>query len=212
MKPEKICVIVRGHCVREGNPHRKYVDSLMCWPNWKSTFCNADFAFVTYPASIINQIKETIQPVHIELHQPVTQIENFANVLAFMENNRNNYDRFIIVRSDITYKKPADQWPNWNKHGIILINKDVHWPSKKFYSDTLFIVDSHMIDIFSEAFYSNIYEETLHGIGQYLYENNIPFHLLYEEYYHISKHPLYWMASLDPTDDCSPVTDVSPWN
>lgn len=49
----KICVIVRGHCVREDNPHRKYVDSLMCWPNWKTTFCNMDFAFITYPSSIM---------------------------------------------------------------------------------------------------------------------------------------------------------------
>ena len=208
----KICVIVRGHCVREGNPHRKYVDSLICWPNWKTTFCNMDFVFITYPSSIINQIKETIQPVHIELHQPITQIENFADVLAFMDNNRNNYDRFVIIRSDITYKKSADQWPNWDKNGIILTNKDVHWPSKKLYGDTVFIVDSPMIDIFSEAFYSNIYGETLHGIGQYLYENNVPFYLMYEEYYHMNKHPLHWLASLEPTDYCSPVMDVSQWN
>ena len=212
----RVCVIVRGEAARKS---RKYIDAIMCWNNWKQTIVDdlekaghtCEFAFITYPCEIIEQIRNQIKPLFIEMRPQNTQIENFADVLTFMENQSNAFDRFLIIRCDFRYRIPITKWPKWDKSGIFIVNRDVHWPTLKLYADTLFMVDRESIDIFTNAFYSNIYYSTIHGLGGYLYENNLPFVLLYEEYYNMDKHPLFALASIETEepDIDNPVTNIS---
>jgi len=224
----KICIIFRGHNYRLSDQTRRYIDILMCWNNLKSTILEDlikngyeyDVNFVTYPSEIIGLINKIIQPKHLIQLQCNSQGENMLHIIDFMHNYRNEYDRFVILRCDMMYRTPVTKWPKWNNNGIILTNKDVHWPTRKLYSDTIFIVDGNMIDIFTESVrYSNSRETAhLHYIGEYLFINNIDFHLMYENYYHMIDHPLQVLASIEDTPDLNnplqgiPVTDISQYN
>jgi hypothetical protein len=152
------------------------------------------------------------------LYQQEDQQKNFKQTILFMDNNKNIYDRFIILRCDFRYNIRITEWPKWNESGIILVNKDVHWPTKKFYADVLFIVDTNSIDSFKLAFYNSLNEPGIHGLGKYLYNNSIPFHLMYEEYYHMNHHPIHSLASLDDEpnlefkQELNPLKDISIWN
>jgi hypothetical protein len=223
----KISIIFRGENVRKchRDTTRKYIDILMCWNNIQKTIIddltknghNCEITFITYSSEIIDDIKKIINPKNIYLYEPETQIKNFEQVLQFMDNNKNIYDRFIILRCDFKYRLCITEWPKWNERGIILVNKDVHWPKMKLYADILFIVDTDSIYNFKLAFYSDIFCDTIHGLGRYLY-NNISFHLMYEDYYHMDDHPIHSLASLEDEPDLehikkiNPIKDVSMWN
>jgi hypothetical protein len=224
----KICIIFRGHNYRLSDQTRRYIDILMCWNNIKSTILDDltkngyeyDVNFVTYPSEIIGLINKIIQPKNLIQIQCNSQSENMLHTIDFIHNYRNEYDRFIILRCDMMYRTPVTKWPKWNNNGIILTNKDVHWPTRKLYSDTIFIVDGNMIDIFAESVRYSTSRETahLHYIGEYLFINNIDFHLMYENYYHMIDHPLQALASIEDTPDLNnplpgiPVTDISQYN
>jgi hypothetical protein len=224
----KICIIFRGHNYRLSDKTRRYIDILMCWNNIKSTILedltkngyDYDVNFITYPSEIVGLINKIIQPKNLIQLKCNSQSENMLHIIDFMHNYRNEYDRFIILRCDMMYRRPVTKWPKWNNNGIILTNRDVHWPTRKLYSDTIFIVDGNMIDIFTEsARYSSVRETAhLHYIGEYLFINNIDFHLMYENYYHMIDHPLQALASIEDTPDLNnplpgiQVTDISQYN
>jgi hypothetical protein len=174
--------------------------------------------FITYPSNIIYDIHKITKNIY--LYKKKDQSTNFKDVITFMDNHKHIYDRFIILRCDFRYYVNITKWPKWNETGIILVNKDVHWPTLKLYSDVLFIVDNHSVDNFKLAFdyscFKSIYD--VHHLGQYLYMNNIPFHLMYEEYYHMDDHPIHSLASLEDEPNLTiikkinPIKDVSKWN
>jgi len=198
----------------------------MCWDNWKKTIYDdlinngyeCDIVFITYPSEILEKIKNIIKPKYIKLNKKTSQTANFANVLTFANNHKNEYDRFVILRCDFRYRFTITKWPKWNETGMTLVNRDVHWPSQKLYSDIVFIVDVDFVDSFTNAFNSSIYGDTIHGLGQFLYNNNIPFHLMYEDYYHMNFHPLHSLGSLEDEPDLEnilimePLLDISQWN
>lgn len=224
----KVCIIFRGHNVRFSDQTRRYIDILMCWNNLKKIIpddltqngYDYDLVFITYQSGIINLINQVIKPKQLIQIDCNNQGENMLHINEFMKNHKNEYDRFVILRCDMMYRIPITKWPRWNENGIILTNKDVHWPTRKLYSDTIFIVDGNMIDLFTEsARYSNARETAhLHYMGEYLFINNIDFHLMYDEYYHMINHPLQALASLEDTPDLDnpllgiPVTDISQYN
>lgn len=225
----RICVIFRGENVRKNHYdfNRRYTDILMCWENIKKSIYNdlfengysCEIAFITYESEILKNIKEIIKPRYIEIHKKEDQFKNFADVISFISKHQNEYDRFVILRCDMMYRKYITKWPKWNKKGIFILNKDVHWPSVKLYSDVFFMLDSDFLDDFKDAFFKGKHECTIHGLGGYLYKNNIKFNLMYEEYYHMWKHPLCAVASLEEEpnlDDAEyagePIEDVSQWN
>ena len=224
----RVCIIFRGENVRENHrdTNRKYIDILMCWNNIQKTMIDDlrnqghsfDIAFVTYQSVILEEIKNTISPPHLLLHEQINQSTNFQNVVSFMRDHQSEYDRFVILRCDFRYRFPITQWPKWQENGIFLVNKDVHWPRDKLYSDILFMVDSPEFGVFSTAFEGSR-GETIHGLGQYLYNHHHSFHLLYDGYYHMDNHPLFSLASLELEEPdlnnplvFEPILDVSPWN
>jgi hypothetical protein len=225
----KVCVIFRGDNVRDGinNNNRKYIDILICWENIKKTIYDdlikngdsCDIAFITYNSEKINEIKEIIKPTYLEIHNKLRQNDNFGSVISFIDKVHHNYDRFVILRCDIIYRYYITQWPKWKEKGIFLINKDVHWPREKLYSDILFLFDSEYFNQFKEAYYSTVYSNNIHVLGTYLYNNNIDFHLLYDTYHHMVNHPFFVLASVEDINiDLSnplipePLHDVSQWN
>lgn len=222
----RVCIIFRGENVRDSTPTRNYIDAIMCWDNWKKTIYDdlinngneCDIAFVTYPSKILQNVKDIINPKYITINNKINQTTNFKDILSFMRNHKNEYDRFVILRCDFRYRFDITKWPKWDENGIILANRDVHWPSQKLYADTVFIVDSNFVDIFSKAFYEDIFGDTIHGLGRFLYNNNISFSLMYEDYYHMNIHPLHALASLENEHDINnlkniiPLSDISQWN
>ena len=224
----KVALIFRGDNVRgaHSDGNRKYIDAVICWNNWKKTLVDdlennghqVDIIFITYESNIIDQIKDIIDPIYIGIQEKTNQRENFGHVIDYIKSRKNKYDRYVIMRCDFRYRFPITQWPKWNETGIFLMNKDVHWPSQKLYADVLFMVDKNEIDNFELAYKNGMQEVSIHALGKYLYQNNIPFHLLYEDYYHKNDHPLQSMASLEDEPDLSnpyngtKIIDVSQWN
>lgn len=213
-----ICIILRGENIRYPVIDRKYIDILQCWNNIKKTIYddliqnnyNCDFAFVTYPSEIIEKIQETIKPKYMILNEKISQIHNFNDVISFMKEHEKNYDKFVILRCDFTYRIPITKWPKWDEKGIIIVNKDVHWNTMKLYSDILFICDSNYIDIFYDAYNLEIFNGTLHSFGKNLLNMNKPFHLMYDDYYHMNNHPLHCLASQEEEPDINNPKYIEP--
>jgi hypothetical protein len=116
------------------------------------------------------------------------------------------------------YKLKITSWPCWNDNGITLVNKDVHYPTRKLYSDMLFIIDTNMSNVVTNL-NGIFYVDTIHRFGTALEENSIKLNLMYQSYYHLIYHPLFILASVqnepDLTNyinDAEEVLDVSRWN
>ena len=224
----RVAFIFRGENVREeyADKSRKYIDAIQCYNNWNLALFNDiissggsyDTIFITYNSSKLDDITRVFKPSHIETMPYRNQPTNFKNVLRFISDNKHKYDRFVILRCDIMYKLRITQWPKWSESGIILVNKDVHYPRYKLFADLVFIIDSDMIDAILKIQDNIFHYETIHKLGAALELNNIPFHLMYKDYYHILEHPLHTIASIQSEPDLEKyedgviVTDVSQWN
>jgi hypothetical protein len=224
----RVAFIFRGDNVREeyADKSRKYIDAIQCYNNWKLTLFDDiiasggsyDTIFITYDSPKINDIKTVFNPAHIEIMPYRDQPDNFKNVLRFISNNKDNYDRFVVLRCDIMYKLRISQWPKWTSSGITLVNKDIHYPKQKLFADIVFIIDTDMIDSVLKIQGSIFHYGTIHKFGTALEANNIYFNLMYEDYYHMLGHPLHTIASIQPEPDLEnyeegdKVMDVSQWN
>lgn len=225
----RILVIFRGHNIRGPTNERKYIDVLSCWSNLKLSIINdlrnnshtVDIAFITYDSNIIHLIKEIIKPTYINLFPCISQAENFREVLKFIKLNEHSYDRFIVLRCDMVYKNYITKWPKWDHKGIILLGKDVSYPTKKLYYDLLFIIDNYLIDTllsFGDSIYD--YQGSLHSFGTVLELNNIEFKIMYDDYYHTADHPIIDIASINEIpnfdkpyiDNAKKLDDISKWN
>lgn len=227
----KYLLIYRGDNVREKDHERKreYTNLLINWENHLEVFIEdckknghtCDVALVSYSSNIIQKIVEIIKPKIIILNDKSIQSDNFSNVVNLMIDNINTYDRFIISRCDISYKLPLSKWPKIEKKGIFVVNKNVHWPTYKYYSDVLFICDSPYVKLFNTAFniiINNGYVGHIHALGKFLYENKYNFICMYDGYYHMLNNPLHQLTSMEGIADLNKplpyieITDVSEWN
>lgn len=205
----KYCIIFRGENERN---YRNYVDSRLNVPNWETNIFNDlrnngieyDIVFITYESNILESLKTMIPTKEVILceKKESSQIKNFHIVDEYMK-KKDKYDRFIILRFDVYYKQKITTWNNWNqKHSICLPNKDTTWNQTRFYNDLIFIIDSDRLCDFNKAVEYMLYSTHIdnypsmpHHIGQYLYMNKIPFHLIYDQLYDgIKNHPLYSMT------------------
>jgi hypothetical protein len=120
------------------------------------------------------------------------------DVADYCLENKNNYNRFIILRFDVLYRLPIISWNIWNNPGITLVNRDVHWFDEKLYADHVFVVDKDFVEPFKKGVYHTTRQP--HQIGQYLAIHKIPINLMYDSFYSNAYHPLYTM-SLDSLND-----------
>lgn len=200
---KKILLIYRGLNYRQrSNSGIEYaINSLNAIDNWKKTIyedlkennIQYDICFITYSSNILEELVDKINPKYLIVDGGYNnQIENFIEVKNIMLKLRDEYDRFVIFRYDYQYKYKITKWPKWDERGIIITNRD---PVGGLFSDLLFVVDSSHTEYFSDAV-DNI---TMwpHQIGKYLAENNIPFHMMYDDCYGQLNHPLYTYLTIE---------------
>lgn len=218
----KVCYIFRGENERK---KRGYVNSCNNANNWNKTLFDPlkekniefDIFFLTYDSPILTDVINVYKPKEVRIEPCISQASNFKNIANFLEEKKDQYDRFVILRFDFMYRKKITEWPKWNQEGIFILNKDVTWPSKKYYTDILFIVDKNHINSFNLA--ARSFNGYPHELGQFLYFNNIDFHLIYDTYHHMHiNNPIVSLATYEPEPDLdNPTTpliidDVSQWN
>lgn len=225
----KYLFIYRGDNMRPEQPGRTYIDLLMNWDNHQKVFYEDciknghtyDIAFVTYNTSVLKDIIDKVNPKILMLNPKINQIENFKDVIELMLEKQNKYDRFVVIRSDFSYKLPLSKWPKIEQRGIFFINKDAHWINHHFYSEILFIFDNLFIDIVDTCFKkmakTGLFTGGLHGFCKAVYENH-DIICICDEYYHILDHPIHQFSSIegianlvDPLP-AKPIEDVSIYN
>ena len=216
----RVCVVFRGENLR----HKWGRSSaLECVANWKETIfdvIDCDVAFFTYSSEILEELIDKLHPVHVCTSGYDSQDTNVQAALHWMTKNQHQYDRFVLLRFDFMYRKRITEWPHWDNKGILLVNKDVHYPTLQLYADIVFIVDSPWLTDFKEAFIAHgKYRCFLHHIGKYLeLLPHCPLHLMYPGYYHMTTHPLHSLLPIEPKPDLNKqyngekILDVSPWN
>lgn len=194
----KILIIFRGLNVRirDGVPQ----SALNCINNWNNSIfndlkendINYDIALYTYDSPILNQLVDVLKPIKVVKEGYTDQYGCLDAVTNYMVEQKNNYDRVIILRYDFKYRIKITKWKKWDQKGIIVVNPDVHWlmPRRRYVADIVFIVDKESITTFYDAIR---YPGRLHAhtVGTYLFNNNIPFHFMYDQYQHMTKNPLH---------------------
>lgn len=208
---KRVLVIFRGLNVRHrkpehpgmGTPYFKsngevhYINPLLGIDNWrtaifedlKANSIDYDVAFVTYPSAELTKLVEELNPKYLITEGYNNQNENIKAVTNLMESVVGEYDRFLVLRFDFEYRIRVTQWPRWNDRGIGLVNRDVSWDNTKLYADIVFVVDRDHLSAWRGGV--DTMGSYPHDIGKYLYENNLPINLMYDDYYNMVDHPLH---------------------
>lgn len=179
----RTCVIFRGENYRT---KRGITSALECVDNWKEAILDViecDVVFFTYPSVILEELIQQLSPVHVCTNGYGCQETNVLTSINWMIENKNNYDRFVLLRFDFMYRLRINEWPHWDKNGIILTSKDVSYPTLRFYHDMVFVIDAQWVDHFKNAFIAeNKLRSCLHHIGRYLEEMpSVPFYVMYPD-------------------------------
>jgi hypothetical protein len=177
---------------------------------------DCDVVFITYPSNILGELVEKLQPVHVCTHGYHSQETNANAAIQWMVDNQDRYDRFVLLRFDVMYRKKITDWPHWDKKGITLVNRDAHYPTARLYADIVFVVDAGWAKAFQNAFLTHP-RVCLHHIGRNL-ETVEGFRLMHNGYYHMTTHPLHAIHPIEPEPNLEEdypgmeILDVSPWN
>jgi hypothetical protein len=221
----KVLFLFRGELERHARG--VYSTALQCIHNWKNTLfddltnngIDYDIAFITYETNDLNKTIEALHPKIIRIIPCISAMDGFNNTVTVINEEKNNYDRFVIMRFDFMYRIPITSWPKWNETGYIVVNKDVHWPSQKLYADIVFIIDKENTETFFNAWTYATERNSTHYITQYYFIHNIPFHLMYTGYYHMHiNHPLHSLVTYESDPDLhhpilpNELLDISQWN
>jgi len=211
---QKICILFRGEHQRE---YIKYTNAIDNYSNFKNYIFDdlqdkyiVDIVFVTYQTNVLCNLIDIVNPNKVIICDEMdhTQINNFKQVNHFIQNNRDIYDRFVILRFDILYKIKITEWPLWFSSGIIVPNKDDTFSQTLFCNDIVFIIDNtdanlhhinnavnymiHIDNIDNDKKLSH-HPAMPHHIGQYFNLNNIPLNYMYDMCANTTdiNHPLY---------------------
>jgi hypothetical protein len=188
----KICFLFRGETIRGS------ANALNNVENWQAMLFkdlprqDYDITFITYESPILEMLTSFLKPKILLIKPSISQIQNMRDIADYCLENKDTYDRFIILRFDVLYRIPLLSWNIWNKPGITLVNRDAHWYDEKLYSDHVFIVDKD----FTEPFRKGVYHTTRqpHQVGQYLALHKVPINLMYDTFHTNESHPLYTMS------------------
>lgn len=215
----RTCIVFRGENFRTKHGRSSALDNIA---NWKETLFNVlgphDVVFITYPSPILSKLVKTLTPVHVSTNGYDSQQTNALHAMNWMCQNKGKYDRFLLLRFDVVYRISATHWNHWHDRGITLVNKDAHYPTLHLYADIVFVVDSPWIGHFRRAFLSP-QKICLHHIGKYIEKmRHVPLHLMYDDYYHVTQHPLHVLVGEEPYPNVNDnyqgvkLLDISPWN
>ena len=188
----KICFLFRGETLRSS------ANSLNNVENWQTMLFkdlppqDYDITFITYESPVLEMLTSFLKPKTLLIKPSISQIQNMRDVADYCLENKDYYNRFIILRFDVLYRIPLLSWNIWNNPGITLVNRDVHWFDEKLYCDHIFIVDKEFVSPFQKAVYHTTRQP--HQVGQYLTLHKIPINLMYDNFYSNDHHPLYTMS------------------
>lgn len=213
----KVCILFRGENIRFTRGMMVALYNLENWIKYVYTPLSSqghqiDTVLVTYETEIIQQLSQALRARDVLIGPKISQVENMKNVVNYMKEHKDEYDRFLIFRFDFLYRFPITEWPKWNEKGILLTNRDEHWCREHLYHDGIFIVDSPMVDIFHYSVHQLPPGRLPHDCGRFFYENDIPFHLMYTEFFSFFVNPLYALANghvVDPGPSYEPILDIS---
>jgi hypothetical protein len=221
----KVLFLFRGELERY--KRGVYSTALQCLNNWKNAIFDDltnngveyDIGFITYNCNHLEQTIEFLKPKIVKIIPCISPLDGFNQTVNLIKEEKDNYDRFVILRFDFMYRIKITNWPKWHETGFTVVNKDVHWPTQKLYADIIFVVDNCSTQQFFDAWLYAIERESTHYIPNYYFVNNIPFQLMYEGYYHMHiNHPLHSLVTYEDEPDLNnPVTpneimNVSEWN
>jgi hypothetical protein len=205
----KVCIIFRGETIRD------YIKAINTFDNVENIKTNIlddlqengieyEIVFVTYENEILSKFQQFygVKEENIIYCEYISQEDNFNEVNKYIQKNKNQYDRFIILRFDIIYKIKITKWNNFYNNGITVPNRDSTYDSTLFCNDIIFIVDNSYVDIFNGAVEHMMsvkynmnkclhYTSMPHYIGRYLVTNNLPIIYMYEEKYCGFDNPIY---------------------
>jgi hypothetical protein len=205
----KVCIIFRGETIRD---YPKAINTFDNVENIKTYILDDlqdneieyEIVFVTYENEILSKFQQFygVKEENIMHCEYISQVDNFNEVNKYVQKNKNQYDRFIILRFDIIYKIKITKWNNFYNNGIIVPNRDKTYDSTLFCNDLIFIIDNTYVDIFNGAVEHMTsvkynmnkclhYPSMPHYIGRYLVTNNLPIIYMYEEKYCAYDHPIY---------------------
>jgi len=188
----KICFVFRGETLRGS------ANSLNNVENWQTMLFkdlppqDYDITFITYESPVLELLTSFIKPKTLLIKPSISQIQNMRDVADYCLQNKDIYDRFIILRFDVLYRIPLLSWNIWKKPGISLVNRDAHWYDEKLYSDHVFIVDKGFVEPFRKGVYHTTRQP--HQVGQYLALHKVPINLMYDTFHNNDSHPLYTMS------------------
>ena len=188
----KICFIFRGETIRGS------ANALNNLENWQIMLFkdippqNYDITFITYDSPILEMLASFLKPKTLLIKPSISQIQNMRDVADYCLENKESYNRFIILRFDTLYRIPLLSWNKWKEPGITLVNRDAHWYDEKLYSDHVFIVDKDFVAPFQKGVYHTTRQP--HQVGQYLTLNKVPINLMYDTFHNNDSHPLYTLS------------------
>ena len=196
----KICFIFRGETLRSS------ANALNNVENWQAMLFkylppqDYDITFITYTSPILEILTSFLKPKKLLIKPSISQNQNMRDVAEYCIENKDYYNRFIILRFDVLYRIPLLSWNIWNKPGITLVNRDVHWFDEKLYADHVFIVDKDFVEPFRKGVYHITRQP--HQVGQYLALHKVPINLMYDTFHKNNYHPLYTL-SVESANDTS---------
>jgi hypothetical protein len=213
----RVCILFRGENIRFTRGTMVSLDNIANWEKYLygPLICeghSVDTTLVTYESEIIGALSQALNVRDLVLEPKISQVENMKHVVNYMKEKKEEYDRFLILRFDFIYRIPVIEWPKWNESGILLTNRDEHWCREHLYHDGIFVVDSPMVDSFHYSVHQLPPGRLPHDCGRFFYDNDIPFHLMYNDFFPFTKNPLYALANgsvLDPGPSYEPMTDIS---
>lgn len=128
----KLLVAFRGENKRWNN--YRYHDVRHCIPNNKVRILDSlrsmgheiELIFCTYDSEYLQSYVDAYKPMKVYTmdYNGSSQHKNFKFTLDCVANHINSYDKVIILRFDLLFKKNISEWSMWDKEGIMFPWKD----------------------------------------------------------------------------------------
>jgi hypothetical protein len=158
------------------------------------------FFAVTYPSGIQEELLALLKPDHVTVleSQSSTQISTFLRGLDAVRTHPNApFDRVIITRFDLIFKRPAVEWDIWRETGIFLPWREseeawrahpvadpaADWLTRQRVGDIVHVIDWPYLAAFEAAVASLAGQTDLHNLYRALEKESAPVRFIEPGFY-----------------------------
>lgn len=165
----RILIVFRGENKRWNNG--SFHDVRRCIPNNKVRIIDsirkmgyeADVIFCTYDSEYLHSYVEAYNPKHVFKmdYAGSSQHKNFKFVLDCVDTMYKEYDRIIILRFDLLFKKNISEWDTWTKSAIMFPWKDnnaTEYEERKYCQEVIIAIPCELFKEFKDL-YNATYEK-----------------------------------------------------